>query len=136
MTLSVARRAEKNIAGDYAGPAAKLLTDKVYPALARQIALVGGMQKKATHDAGVWKLPDGEAYYHDSVLTWTTSTMSPQEIHQTGLDIVKDHTSQIDQIMRKQGMTKGTVGTRLARMTPFIVLLSRKNKTRAWVTSG
>jgi len=117
MTLSVARRAkEKNIAGDYAGPAAKLLTDKVYPALDRQIALVSDMQKKATHDAGVWKLPDGEAYYRDSVLTWTTSTMSPEEIHQTGLDIVKDHTAQIDAIMQKQGMTKGTVGERLRAM--------------------
>ena len=117
MTLSVARRAkEKNVAGDYAGPAAKLLTDKVYPALDRQIALVTDMQKKATHDAGVWKLPDGEAYYRDSVLTWTTSTMSPAEIHQTGLDIVKDHTAQIDQIMQKQGMTKGTVGERLRAM--------------------
>jgi uncharacterized protein (DUF885 family) len=117
MTLSVARRAkEKNIPGDYAGPAAKLLTDKVYPALNRQIALVNDMQKKATHDAGVWKLPDGEAYYHDSVLTWTTSTMDPAEIHQTGLDIVKDHTAQIDAIMQKQGMTKGTVGERLRAM--------------------
>jgi uncharacterized protein (DUF885 family) len=74
------------------------------------------MHKKATHDAGVWKLPDGEAYYRDSVLTWTTSTMSPAEIHQTGLDIVKDHTAQIDQIMQKQGMTKGTVGERLRAM--------------------
>jgi uncharacterized protein (DUF885 family) len=117
MTLSVARRTkDKNIPGDYAGPAAKLLTDKVYPALDRQIALVNDMQKKATHDAGVWKLPDGEAYYRDSVLTWTTSTMSPAEIHQTGLDIVKDHTAQIDQIMQKQGMTKGTVGERLRAM--------------------
>lgn len=117
MTLSVARRTkEKNIAGDYAGQAARLLTEKVYPALDRQIALVGDMQKKATHDAGVWKLPDGEAYYRDSVLTWTTSTKSPEEIHQTGLDIVKDHTAQIDQIMQKQGMTKGTVGERLRAM--------------------
>ena len=74
------------------------------------------MQKKATHDAGVWKLPDGEAYYRDSVLTWTTSTKSPAEIHQIGLDIIKDHSAQIDAIMRQQGMTKGTVGERLRAM--------------------
>jgi uncharacterized protein (DUF885 family) len=117
MTLSVARRAkEKNIPGDYAGPAAKILMDKVYPALDRQIALVTDMQKTATHDAGVWKLPDGEAYYRDSVLTWTTSTMSPADIHKTGLDIIKDHTAQIDAIMRQQGMTTGTVGERLRAM--------------------
>jgi uncharacterized protein (DUF885 family) len=117
MTESVARRTkEKNIPGDYAGPAAKILTDKVYPALDRQIALITGMQKKATHDAGVWKLPDGEAYYSDSVLTWTTSAMSPADIHKTGLDIIKDHSAQIDALMRKQGMTQGTVGERLRAM--------------------
>jgi uncharacterized protein (DUF885 family) len=114
MTLSVVRRTrEKNIPGDWQTPAAKILSEKVYPALDRQMAFVAQTQKKATHDAGVWKLPDGEAYYHDSVLTWTTSTMSPAEIHQTGLDIIKDHTAQIDAIMQGQGMTKGTVGERL-----------------------
>jgi uncharacterized protein (DUF885 family) len=117
MTKSVARRAKENgIPGDYTGLAAKILTDKVYPALDRQIALVTDMQSKATHDAGVWKLPDGEAYYRDSVLTWTTSTMSPADIHQTGLDIIKNHTAQIDALMREQGMTQGTVGERLRAM--------------------
>ncbi len=117
LTMSVVRRTkDKNIPGDWGTPAAKILTDKVYPALDRQIALVTDMQKSATHDAGVWKLPDGESYYRDSVLSWTTSTMSPAEIHRTGLDIIKDHSAQIDAIMRKQGMTQGTVGERLAAM--------------------
>ena len=114
MTMSVVRRTkEKNIPGDWGMRAAKILTDKVYPALDRQIALVKDMRAKATHDAGVWKLPDGDAYYRDSILNYTTSTMAPAEIHQTGLDIIKDHSAQIDAIMRAQGMTKGTVGERL-----------------------
>ncbi|HEY4944121.1 MAG TPA: DUF885 family protein [Rhizomicrobium sp.] len=117
MTMSVVRRTkEKNIEGDWATPAAKILNEKVYPALDRQIALIQSLQPKATHDAGVWKLPDGEAYYHDSVLNYTTSTMSPADIHQKGLDIIKDHSAQIDAIMRKQGMTSGTVGERLRAM--------------------
>jgi uncharacterized protein (DUF885 family) len=117
MTMSLVRRTkDKNIPGDWTAPAAKILSDKVYPALDRQIALVADMQKIATHDAGVWKLPDGEAYYRDSVLTWTTSTMSPEEIHKTGLEIIKDHTAKIDAIMKKHGMTKGTVGQRLRGM--------------------
>jgi len=130
MTLSVVRRTkEKNIGGDYATPAAKILNEKVYPALDRQIALVTNMQKRATHDAGVWKLPDGEAYYRDSVLTWTTSTKSPAEIHQTGLDIIKDHSAQIDAIMRQQGMTKGTVGERLRAMYDDPKLIYANNDT-------
>jgi uncharacterized protein (DUF885 family) len=114
MTMSLVRRTkEKNIAGDWGPQAAKLLTEKVYPALSRQISLVTDMRKTATHDAGVWKLPQGDDYYRDSVLTWTTSTMSPEEIHKTGLDIIKDHSAKIDAIMRKHGLTKGTVGERL-----------------------
>ena len=42
--------------------------------------------------------------------------MSPAEIHQTGLDIIKDHSAQIDAIMKQQGMTHGTVGERLRAM--------------------
>src|SRR6185312_2767356 len=109
MTMSVVRRTkEKNIAGDYQTPAAKILNEKVYPALDRQIALVTDMQKKATHDAGVWKLPDGDAYYRDSV---------------------KDHSAQIDAIMRQQGMTKGTVGERLRAMYDDPKLIYANNDT-------
>ncbi len=53
LTESVARRAkEKNIPGDWSGRAAKIVKDKFYPALERQIALVGDMQKHTVHDAG------------------------------------------------------------------------------------
>jgi uncharacterized protein (DUF885 family) len=117
LTDSVARRAKaKNIAGDYAGQAAKLVKDKVYPALDRQIALVKEMQKHAVHDAGVWRLPQGADYYRASLTNWATTDKSPQDIHQLGLDIVKDHTARIDAIMKAQGMTKGTVGERLRGM--------------------
>jgi uncharacterized protein (DUF885 family) len=117
LTQSVVRRAkEKNLPGDWQARATKLVAEKVYPALDREIALMQGLQAKATHDAGVWKLPNGEQYYRDSVTFWTTSSMSPAEIHQTGLDIIKDHTARVDAIMRKEGMTQGTTGERLRAM--------------------
>ncbi len=117
LTDSLARRAkEKHLAGDYAGMAAKLVKNKVYPALDRQIALVGDMRKHAVHDAGVWRLPDGAAYYRASLAYWATTAMTPQAIHQTGLDIVADHTARIDTLMRKNGLTLGSVGERLKAM--------------------
>jgi len=117
LVTSVARRAkEKNIPGDYAGMAAKIVKEKVYPALDRQIALVKEMQAHATHDAGVWKLKDGYKYYADSLIFWTTSNKSPAEIHQMGLDVVKSYSSRIDDIMKQHGLTKGTVGQRLRGM--------------------
>ena len=46
--------------GDYAAKAAKIATDKVAPALDRQIAELEAHRKRATSDAGVWKLPRGD----------------------------------------------------------------------------
>ncbi len=117
LTESLARRAkEKNIAGDWTGQAARIVAGKVYPALERQAALVAELRKKAVHDAGVWRLPDGEAYYRASLKSWATTDMRPEEIHKLGLDIVRDHMAQIDAIMKAQGLTRGTVGERLHAM--------------------
>ena len=117
LTESVVRRAKAmKIAGGYAQQAAKLIKDKVYPALDRQIALIDEMLKRATPEAGAWRLPDGAAYYIASLLFWTTTDKVPTEIHQLGLELVKDHTARIDPLMRKQGMSQGTVGERLRAM--------------------
>ncbi len=117
LVKSLATRAKaKNIPGDYGVKAEAILAQKVYPALDRQIALVEDMQKHASHDAGVWKLPHGDTYYPDSLIAWATSTMSPADVHQTGLDLVKTLTAEIDVIMKAHGMTQGTVGQRLRAM--------------------
>ncbi|HEX2591246.1 MAG TPA: DUF885 family protein [Rhizomicrobium sp.] len=114
---SVVRRTKaKNIAGDWGKQATTLVTGKIYPALDRQIALFKSWLPKSVHEAGVWRLPQGEQYYTDSILTWTTSTMKPAEIHKLGLDLVAQYGARIDSIMKTHGMTKGTVGQRLRAM--------------------
>lgn len=112
----VRRTKEKNIAGDWSAQAAKILKEKYYPALDRQIALVMEMQKHAVHDAGVWRLPDGAAYYRASLRSWATTDKDPEEIHKLGLEVVADSTAKIDALMKVQGMTKGSVGDRLRAM--------------------
>jgi uncharacterized protein (DUF885 family) len=60
LVMSLVNRAKaKKIAGDFATPGAKIVAEKVYPALDRQIALVKELQKNTRHDAGVWALPKG-----------------------------------------------------------------------------
>jgi uncharacterized protein (DUF885 family) len=114
---SVTRRTKaKHIAGDWSKQASALVSGKIYPALDRQIALFKSWLPKAVHDAGVWRLPKGDQYYVDSILTWTTSTMKPSEIHELGLDLVAQYRARIDGIMKAHGMTKGTVGQRLRAM--------------------
>ena len=114
---SLARRTrEKQIPGDWSGTSAKIMRDKFYPALEQQIALIKEMQKTATHDAGVWRLPDGEAYYRASLKSSATTDKEPAEIHRLGLEVVADTIAKIDALMKKQDLTKGSVGQRLKVM--------------------
>ncbi|THD62272.1 DUF885 family protein [Phenylobacterium sp.] len=113
LVSSVADRAKaKGIAGDWAGEATKVYEGKVLPALDRQMALLEGLKAKATHDAGVWRLPDGEAYYAACLQTQTTTTMTPAEVHKLGLDITAELTARADTLFKKLGMSQGTVTER------------------------
>jgi uncharacterized protein (DUF885 family) len=117
LVKSIARRTkEKNIAGDWTGEATKVYENSVLPALKRQIALLESVRPKATHDAGVWRLKDGGAYYATSLKNYTTSTLTPDEIHQLGLDLVKSISVEADKIFKTMGMSKGTVGERMAEL--------------------
>ena len=43
------------------------------------------LQPKATHDAGVWKLPKGQEYYRDSLIHASNrSSSSPRPSRDTG----------------------------------------------------
>jgi len=114
LVASVARRAkEKGLAGDYAGQAAKIYAEKVAPALERQIALFKETQGKAWHDAGVWRQPDGEAYYEQALHASTTTRLTADEIHNIGLEQAKTLQSRADVLLRGQGLTQGSVGERI-----------------------
>ncbi len=114
LVTSLARRtAEHNIAGDWKARATRIVEDEVYPALARQAEAMRGQRADAVHDAGIWRLPDGEAYYQYGLRYATTTTMNADEIHQLGLDQMAELTARADEILRSQGMTRGTVAERM-----------------------
>jgi uncharacterized protein (DUF885 family) len=114
---SVARRAKaKGIEGDWAGQATKIYEGRVLPALDRQMALLESLKGKATHDAGVWRLPDGEAYYALALETRTTTTMAPAQVHKLGLDVSKALSARADVLFAKLGMTGGTTAQRYAQL--------------------
>ncbi len=117
LVQSLARRAaEKKLDGDWEARASRLYLDKVLPALDRQLDLVSKLRAVATHDAGVWRLPDGDAYYTASVAAWTTTTLSGDEIHRQGLALVETLSAKADAAMRAQGLTQGSVGARYRAM--------------------
>lgn len=115
LVTSLANRT-KQIGGDYAAKATKIAADKVAPALDRQIAELENHRKRATSDAGVWKLPQGDAYYAWTLTAGTTTRMTPEQIHSRGQEELRALQSEMDGILKKQGLTQGTVGERMTAL--------------------
>ena len=113
----VERAKAKGIAGDYAGQATAIVQDKIFPALDRQIAALKSLQAGASSDGGVWRLPDGEAYYAWALRLGTTTERNADDIHQMGLDQGAAIDAQMDAVLRSQGFTQGTVGERMSALT-------------------
>ncbi|WP_109806613.1 DUF885 domain-containing protein [Sphingosinithalassobacter portus] len=101
---------------DYAGAAAKIAREAIAPALERQIAELKRHRAVATSDAGVWKFPDGEEYYAWALRAGTTTDMTPDEVHQMGLDQVAELHGRMDAILSKIGYTSGSVGERMVAL--------------------
>jgi uncharacterized protein (DUF885 family) len=112
----VKRAAAKGIAGDWQARAAKIVSGAVYPALDRQIALMENLRRTTAPGDGAWRLPRGEEIYAAALEQATTTSLSPDEVHQLGLDQVADISAQLDTILKAAGMTQGGVGERLAAL--------------------
>ena len=58
------------------------------------------MRPGATHDGGVWRLPKGEDYYRFGLKYFTTSSMTPDEVHQMGLEQVAEISARTDALLK------------------------------------
>ena len=118
LVQSLVRRAgAKNLPGDWAGRAEAAYLGKILPALDRQAAYLGELRGSAVHFAGVGRLPKGADYYRVSLKESTTSTLSPDELHEQGRALVAELSAQIGALLDTQGVAGGvSVGRRLAAL--------------------
>ena len=107
---------EAGLSGDYETRAAAIVEKEVYPALAAQLATLKGLKAKAGHDAGVWRLPNGEAYYRWLLREGTTTSLSPEDVHNMGLEQNRAIEARMDGLLKAQGLTRGTVGERMTAL--------------------
>jgi len=92
------------------------LLDVVYPAYRRLIAEERNLRARAGHDAGVWRLKGGDAYYADQLKTLTSTDLTPDEIHAYGLSEVARIAAEMDGVLKSVGLAQGTVGKRMAAL--------------------
>ncbi len=67
------------------------------------IATLESVAKRATSNDGVWRLPDGAAYYASRVALSTTTALTPGEIHNIGLQEMARIQEEMRALMRKLG---------------------------------
>jgi uncharacterized protein (DUF885 family) len=96
--------------------ATRLVGTQVYPAWDRAIKLLESIQPKATDDAGLWRFKGGDAAYTFFLSRFTTTTLTPEEIHQIGLKQVASIEGQMDTILKQLGRTEGPVRERIEKL--------------------
>jgi len=87
--------------------ALQAIENSVYPAYGHMSTYVGSIREKADRDAGVWKLPNGDAYYQYCLRHHTTTDLTPEEIHNLGLQEV----SRIQDELKQQFAVLGISGS-------------------------
>ncbi|MFM8354145.1 MAG: DUF885 domain-containing protein, partial [Gammaproteobacteria bacterium] len=93
-----------------------LVASEVIPGYQTMIALFEDMALTATHDAGIWRIPDGERIYAAALQSNTTTNMSADEIHALGLAEVRRIEREMDAILVAEGLTEGTVADRARKL--------------------
>jgi len=109
---SIARRTT-NIPGTWADRARTIAAKEIAPALERQLAELQAQRAVATGEAGISARPRGEEFYRWALKASTTTSMSPDDVHEMGRSELQRLHGQMDAILKQIGYTQGSVGERM-----------------------
>lgn len=94
-----------------------LVSGPIVEALARQLEELRRERAKATGKPGMWAQPRGDEWYAWALRASTTTTLSPDEVHERGLEEVEALHARMDPILREIGYADGSVGTRMQALS-------------------
>lgn len=86
-------------------------------ALEAQLKELKTQRAMAKSDAGMWAQPGGEEWYAWALKASTTTTLSPDEIHEQGLEELDALHARMDPILRDIGYDSGSVGERMQALS-------------------
>ena len=89
----------------------------VYPAYQTLIVYCEALLPLATNDDGVWKFPNGKAYYAHKLKTHTTTNLSADEIHALGLKEIERLETEAKIVLKRLTLTEKSVGESLADLS-------------------
>ncbi|MDV6234126.1 DUF885 domain-containing protein [Leptospira ellisii] len=105
----------------------------IFPEYSKLLNLFSEQRKKADSKAGVWKLPDGDAYYSHELKKHTTTDLSAEEIHTLGLSEVLRIQNEMKSILKGLGKSGAIPSTmaELRRDSVFLFPDTEEGKAKA-----
>ncbi|HEX8477403.1 MAG TPA: DUF885 domain-containing protein, partial [Telluria sp.] len=96
--------------------ATAIVDTRILPAYKRVQAFMSEIEPKTGNVAGIARLPDGAAAYTRAVANFTSTTLTPAEIHAIGLREVARIEGEMDRHLRTLGHAEGTVEARMKQL--------------------
>ena len=84
--------------------AAQALTSSVKPAYEALITEMSAQEQVAGTDDGIWRFKDGAGYYAERLANYTTTDMTPDQIHELGLKQVARIHKEMGVVQKKMGV--------------------------------
>lgn len=100
----------------YLTSAALLVGQQVQAGYQQLAATVRAQLPKARTESGIWAQPKGDKFYAWSVKQLGDTDLTPEQIHQIGLDEVARISQEMDSILKAQGYKDGSVGARMTAL--------------------
>lgn len=100
----------------FVAAATKVVGASVYPAWQRVLTVLREQLPKATDDAGLWRLPKGDEAYRAALRRFTTTDLSPDQVHELGLRQVARLEAEMDALLKPLGYTDGSVRERMRKL--------------------
>lgn len=89
------------------------ISEVVIPAYENLGSVLRELQQQATDDDGVWKFPNGEAFYNHTLQHFTTTEMTADQIHRLGLAEMARIQEEMRSILEAEGYEVTSVGQTL-----------------------
>ncbi|HST30793.1 MAG TPA: DUF885 domain-containing protein [Chthoniobacterales bacterium] len=102
--------------GDFQKRVESSIATHVYPAYQKLITYFQELLPKTTTDDGVWKLPNGDAFYAYTLRSNTTTDMPPNAVHELGLREVTRIEGEIRVMLDANGFANQPIGASIDKL--------------------
>ena len=101
---------------DFQARVESAVTQTVYPAYQKLIDYFQALLPKTTTDDGVWKLPEGDAYYAYALRSNTTTALDPNAVHELGLKEVARIETEMRTLLDANGFAGEPIGSAMVKL--------------------